>query len=246
MEFAEALAVAAALAAVAAGYAAVGHAGASGYAAVFAFAGLAPATAKPTALFLNLLVAALGTWRFRAGFSWRRWWALAAGGVPAAWWTSQWPVPKEVFQGLLGFGLWLAAWRILLAPKTRAVRPLAWPAGLMLGTLAGMLGGLSGTGGGIYLTPMLLLGGWMEVRGAAALTAPFILVVSASGLAGTFGKGPAPAAWWPRWLAAVGIGGALGAELGSRRLAPKPLRWVLGGVLVFAGGELLARAARLR
>ncbi len=243
----EAWALAAAVAAVACGYAAVGHAGASGYAAVFAFAALAPAVAKPTSLLLNLLVAALGTWRFRARFEFRRWWPLAAGGIPMSWWAGQWPLSREALLGLIGAALWLAAWRIVAAPRAEApLRQLSTGAGLALGAGAGILAGLSGTGGGIFLTPLLLLGGWLEVRGAAALTAPFIFVVSAAGLAGVWQAGGRPSPWWPLWLAAAGIGGAVGAELGARRLGGPALRRVLALVLALAGSELLARAARLR
>jgi len=233
----------AAVAIVAFLYASVGHAGASGYIAVMTLAGLAATVVRPTALVLNLAVASLATWQFvRAGhFSWRLFWPFAVLAVPGAYLGGQIHLPTEIFRWLVGVVLLLSAVRLLLpAPPMVATQPPHLAVALPVGGLLGVLAGLTGTGGGIFLTPLLLLMGWAEAKPAAAVSALFILLNSAAGLAGTFASTAnlVPGLVLPLVAAAV-AGGGLGSWCGSRRFPHQVIRRMLGVVLLIAGTKLL-------
>lgn len=230
--------------AVAVLYSSVGHAGASGYIALMTLLSLAPAVIRPTALALNILVASIAAWHFaRAGhFRWRLFWPFAVLAVPAAYLGGAIVLPARVFNGLLGIVLLCSAvhfFRSARAATDDAARLPPLPAALAAGAAIGLVAGLTGTGGAIFLTPLLLLMGWAPTKQAAAVSAPFVLVNSVAGLLG-FLSGPAP---WPTgtaWLLlAAGIGGTLGSRLGSRRLAAAAIKRFLAAVLVIAGTKLL-------
>jgi hypothetical protein len=238
----ESLALALAVLVVSLLYSAVGHAGASGYIAVMSLAGLAPEEIRPTALLLNVLVASLGSVQFwRAGhFSWPRFWPFALAAVPMAFLGGSLALPARAFQIAVGAALLLAAGWLLFKPDVRfdpvlPRRPVALGAGAAIGLFAG----LTGTGGGIFLTPLLLVRRWAPARTAAAVTAPFVLVNSVAGLAGNLSvTRELPGVALPL-AAAVAVGGFTGSWLGSRRL---PQRWIerlLALVLVVAGGKLV-------
>jgi len=227
---------------IAALYAAVGHGGASGYLAVMALAGVAPAVMKPTALALNLVVSLLGAvWFFRAGhFAWRLFWPFAAVSVPFAFLGGRLDVPPGVFRGLVAAALVFAALRLLLpAPATTELRrpPVAFV--VLAGAAIGLLSGLIGVGGGIFLTPLLLLLRWAEPKTAAAVSAPFIFVNSAAGLAGHVASLRNLPAAWP-WLALAAVaGGMIGARWGSRVAPAVRLRPALALVLTLAAVKLV-------
>lgn len=224
-------------------YASVGHAGASGYIAVMALAGMAPAEIRPTALLLNIAVASIGTWQFsRAGhFSFRRFWPFALLAVPASFVGGYLNLPTAVFKILVGVVLLGSAIRLVETPRDNAPATKQVPIaiGLVVGAVLGLLAGLTGTGGGIFLTPLLLFAGWADPKQAAGVSAPFILLNSAAGLAGnlvtTRHLDPVAA---PLLVAAV-LGGFLGSYLGSRRLPVHAIRRVLAAVLVVAGVKLI-------
>lgn len=223
-------------------YSSVGHAGASGYIAVMALLGLAPATIKPVALTLNILVAAIGSWQFwRAGhFSGRLFWPFALLALPMAFAGGYLNLPSAIFKPLLGAVLLYSALHLLLRPPPEA-ETHAPPRGAALaaGGGIGLLSGLTGTGGGIFLTPLLLLMRWAPAREAAAVSAVFILINSSAGLLGHLsGNGHYPA-FAPALLLAAGAGGTLGAWLGSRRLPPLAIKRALALVLVIAGLKLV-------
>src|SRR5450759_1215575 len=170
-------------------YSSVGHAGASGYIAVMALCGLSANFIRPTALVLNILVASIGAWQFwRAGhFSWRLFWPFALLSVPAAFLGGYINLPTHVFKAAVGLVLWFSAARFLLRPGADdVVREPSRPAAISIGAGLGLLSGLTGTGGGIFLTPLLLLMRWARTKTAAAVSALFILANSASGLLGNF------------------------------------------------------------
>lgn len=224
-------------------YASVGHAGASGYIAVMALAGLAPAQIKPTALVLNILVACLGSWNFwRAGhFSWRLFWPFAALSVPMAFLGGYLALPSHVFKLLIGIVLLLSAAHFFWRPHVDEVRvEPSVPVSLAAGGVLGLFAGLTGTGGGIFLTPLLLVMRWAKTKSASAVSVVFILVNSIAGLIGHASNAQAiPPVAAPLAVAAV-VGGGAGAWLGSRRFPPATVKRLLATVLVIAGLKLVA------
>jgi uncharacterized protein len=223
-------------------YSSVGHAGASGYIAVMSLFSLAPSVIKPTALLLNLLVASIGAWQFwRAGhFSWRLFWPFALLSVPLAFLGGLFNLPAHIFKIIVGVVLWLSAARFLLNPSPDEVlREPARPAALAFGAGLGLLSGLTGVGGGIFLTPLLLLMRWARTKTAAAVSALFILVNSASGLSGNI----ASTRHVPRvalvLAVTVIIGGSAGSYLGSRRFQHTVIKRLLAVVLLIAGAKLI-------
>jgi hypothetical protein len=238
-----AAALAALMLAAAVLYSMVGHAGASGYLAVMALFGLAPAVMRPTALTLNLCVAAVATATFaRAGcFRWPLFWPFALASVPCAYLGGMLHLPAAAYRGALGVVLLFSAVRLLL-PDPRAdgpARPLPVWLGLLLGAVLGLLSGLTGVGGGIFLSPLLLFARLASPRETAGVSAPFILVNSAAGLlGGRAGLVHLPPAW-PWWALAVLVGGVVGARIGARRLGAPAIRRVLAVVLAVAAGKML-------
>jgi len=237
-----------AMALVAFVYASVGHAGATGYIAVLVLAGWTPALIKPAALVLNALVAGLGCWNFlRAGhFPARRFAALYLLAVPMAFAGGWLQLPGGWFERLVGVVLWGSAWRLGRAcADPPALRRAPLPALLGVGGALGLLAGLTGTGGGVFLTPWLLMARWCGTRQAAAVSVLFILLNSLAGLAGLLWARPlalAPLLSQPllAWsLPAVLLAGAVGSRLGSRHWPVAWIRRVLALVLFLAGARLL-------
>lgn len=225
-------------------YSSVGHGGASGYLAVMAFLAVAPEVTRPTALLLNLFVATIGTIQFwRAGyFSWRLFLPFAAGSIPMALVGGMIHLPTEVYKIVLGGVLCLAAVRLAIHLKSDdQVNDPPLIACLLIGGLIGLLSGMVGVGGGIFLTPILLLMHWSEARVAAGVSVLFILVNSIAGLVGQFVKGSLnglpPEIW--AWIGVAVVGGLIGSTLGSKRLTSMTLRRVLAVVLLFAGIKLI-------
>jgi pullulanase-type alpha-1,6-glucosidase len=229
-------------------YSMVGHAGASGYIAVMSLLSLVPEFIKPAALALNVLVATIAAVQFaRAGhFSWPLFWPFALLAGPMAFVGGAIQLPSAVFKPLVGAVLLFSAVRLVMATVIEATpRPVPRAAALAVGAGFGLLSGLTGTGGGIFLTPLLLLMGWARAKSAAAVSALFILLNSATGLAGhLWAAGAMPVGIVPL-LAAAGLGGAIGSTLGSRRLAPQALRRFLALVLLIAGVKLVMAAPAL-
>jgi len=229
-------------------YSSVGHAGASGYLAAMALLSVEPAVMKPTALCLNILVASIATYQFaRAGcFSWRLFWPFAVASVPAAYIGGAIVLPGGFYRPLVGALLLLAAVRLLFAKPPAAdaqIKPPHLVLCLMAGAGIGLLSGLTGTGGGIFLSPLLLLMGWAETKQTSGVSAAFILVNSVAGLAGLLSSWvPLPSAI-PLWAVAAVTGGLVGSHYGSRRLQSVALRRVLALVLVVAGLKLVTVAA---
>jgi uncharacterized protein len=224
-------------------YASVGHAGASGYIAVMSLLALAPAVIKPTALALNVLVATVAFVQFaRAGhFRWALFWPFALLAPPLAFVGGWLQLPTRAFQLLIGAVLLYSAAQLIFKPAAK--RDIQSPSILVAvcaGAVIGLLSGLTGTGGGIFLTPLLLLMGWAAPKHAAAVSALFILVNSAAGLAGWLGSGqPWPALPWWMLLLPAAPSGAIGATLGSRYFEPVWIKRLLAAVLVIAGLKLL-------
>ena len=227
-------------------YASVGHGGASAYIAAMAIAGIAPAEMRPIALQLNVLVSAIAAVKFyRAGhFRWRLFWPFAAVSIPAAYLGGAITLPGTAYKVLVGVVLLYAAWQLWWSARAgeelRPVRQVPVPLAMAIGAVLGVLSGLTGVGGGIFLSPLLLLFGWAGTKQTSAVAAPFILVNSLAALAAGFVRNPAlppDYAWW--LMAAVLLGGWTGAEYGSRRFANPLIRRVLAVVLAIAGGKMV-------
>jgi len=205
---------------------------------------VAPEVTRPTALVLNLFVASIGTYQFwRAGyFSWRIFWPFALTSIPFAFIGGMIHLPTQIYKIVLGVVLMLAALRLAwrLAPTDNIKEPRLLIA-LAMGAFIGLLSGLVGVGGGIFLTPVLLLMSWSETKTAAGVSAMFILVNSMAGLFGQYSKGALdvlPTEVWI-WIAAAVVGGMLGSTLGAKRFDSLTLRRVLAVVLLFAGAKLI-------
>ena len=223
-------------------YSSVGHGGASGYLAVMAFLAVAPEVTRPTALVLNLFVASIGAFHFyRAGhFSWSVFWPFAAASIPFAFLGGMIKLPTSAYKILLGLVLLFAAFRLAWSFSRDVVPepPKIWIA-LVCGAVMGLLSGLVGVGGGIFLTPLLLLMNWSETKTAAGVSALFILVNSASGLLGNYQQlSVLPSNVW-FWIAAAVAGGVIGSQLGAKRFDSLALRRVLATVLLFAAVKLI-------
>jgi uncharacterized membrane protein YfcA len=223
-------------------YGAVGHGGASGYLAIMALAGVAPAVMKPTALTLNLAVSLIGTLLFfRAGhFAWRLFWPFAVTSIPCAYLGGHLDLSTHLFKILLALALGFAAVRLLLpTPKTDVIRPAPMHWVLFAGAIMGLASGLIGVGGGIFLTPLLLFTKWATPKTAAAVSAPFIFVNSAAGLAGHSASLNHLPTEWPLLAATVVAGGLIGAHWGSGSARAAQLRPALALVLAVACVKLL-------
>ena len=231
---------------VAALYASVGHAGATGYLAIMALAGVAPTTIRPTALVLNLVVGGIVTLRFAAArqIDVRTLAPLIVTSIPAAAIGATVNLPAVLYRPLVAVILLVASARLagLLQAANGAapvVRPMPIAAALAAGAALGLLAGLTGTGGGVVLTPALILAGWSTTRQAAGLSGAFIVVNSAAGiLAAPSALSALPSAL-PLGLVSVALGGSIGAELGARRLPTESIRRLLALVLLIAAGKIL-------
>ena len=225
-------------------YASVGHGGASSYLAVMGLFSLAPSVMKPTALALNILVSAIATFKFyRAGLSsWRLFWPFAAASIPAAFVGGATMLPARSYKFVVGVVLLYAAvsmFRSALRPLDRETHaPSLWAA-IAAGAAIGFLSGLTGVGGGIFLSPLILYMGWAETRVTSGVAAPFILVNSIAGLLGHFSGMAQLPPNIPIWGAAAVLGGWIGASYGSKRAPAPVLRQLLSLVLIVAGVKII-------
>ncbi|MBV9930453.1 MAG: sulfite exporter TauE/SafE family protein [Alphaproteobacteria bacterium] len=221
-------------------YGAVGFGGGSTYSALLVLAGSDYRAVPVVSLACNILVVAMGSWRFaRSGHvDWGRIWPLLALSVPLAWLGGRLVVAEALFVGLLAVSLFCAALLMLWPPRWQREGPprfaSSW-AYAMAGGGLGFLAGLVGIGGGIFLAPLLYLLRWGTPRAIAGTSAVFILANSIAGLAGQLAKDRAAAgaflaAHWPLFPAVL-AGGLIGATLGSRRLDPKYVR-ILTALLI--------------
>ncbi len=241
------IALAAAFLATALIYAIAGFGGGSTYTALLVLAGTDYRAVPILSLACNIIVVSAGTWRFaRAGhFDWRPAWPLFATSVPAAWIGGRLMVERDLFIALLAGSLLVAALVMLWEPKwKREIAPATssrWIEPVAGGSL-GLLAGIVGIGGGIFLAPLLYLLRWDAPRRIAATSAVFILVNSIAGLAGQSSKGMAAtgavlgehAILFP----AVLVGGLVGAGLGARKIDPKWVRVVTAVLILYVAVRL--------
>ena len=229
-------------------YSSVGHGGATGYLAALALLGVAPASARVAVLITNVLVASVAWWRFRqAGhFDWRVLATFAVISVPCALLGAKVQVSVQTYKLILGSVLTVAGIVLLLRARWQtddlALRKFFWPLALVIGAVLGFLAGLTGIGGGVFLSPLLYLLRWVKPKTTGGISAGFIVLNSIAGLVG---------AGWDKiahagpllWLTAPAVIGALlGTHYGARRWSSVTFSRVLACVLVFAGGKLLFEA----
>jgi uncharacterized membrane protein YfcA len=238
------LVLAALLFVVAALYSTVGHGGASGYLASMALVGMAPVDMRPTALILNVVVASVATRHFAQNghFRWREFLPVILPAAPMAFLGGTVHLAATIYRPFVGVVLLLAAIRAIVTARRPEATPRPAPLALLIlaGAAIGLLAGLTGVGGGIFLTPLLLFTGWSPTHRAAGVSAPFILVNSLAGLGGLLTSPLAFPPALPWWIVVTLVGGWLGAAAGSRRLPSAPLRRALGAVLLIAGIKLIA------
>jgi uncharacterized membrane protein YfcA len=244
MEIGMLIAIAALMAVAAALYSSVGHGGASAYLAIMALFSVAPETMRPTALALNLVVAGLGAARYwlRGQVNWKLLFAFAVTATPAAYVAGGIHLPPEYYRPLVGALLVAAAIRLFWSPKQLAWREVATPSlliALPVGAALGFLAGLTGTGGGIFLSPLIILFAWETPRHTSGVAAGFIFLNSSAGLLGNLASVRGLPAEMPWLMGAVGAGALLGTWLGVEKLPRERLLQALGLVLTLAGAKLI-------
>ncbi len=226
------------IAVVAFAYSMVGHGGASGYLALMALVGLPLIVARPSALMINLVVSAIAFAQYeRAGhFRWVLFWPFAIASVPMAWLGAQVGIDPLMYKRILAVCLLLAVVRLLgfFGTNDKVGRQVPLTAALVIGAALGFVSGLISIGGGILLSPVLLLMRWADTKVTACTSALFILVNSAAGLAGTENLALVIDAQLLTWVAVALCAGLVGAYVGARRLEQPRLRQALGVVLLFA------------
>lgn len=229
-------------------YSSVGHAGASGYLAAMALLSFAPEQMRPTALALNILVGSIGLVRFyRAGLiDYKKVLPFVLASAPCAFFAAKYPIAKEHYSLLLGLFLIFAAFAIFKTAFTLSrqegeytPRPISLPLAAIVGASIGVLSGFTGTGGAIFLTPVLLFAHWAHTREASGISVAFVFINSMTALAGLRISGATFPDALPYWLIAVAAGALIGTQLGIHRLPVRALRIGLGVVLLIAAGKLL-------
>jgi uncharacterized membrane protein YfcA len=227
-------------------YSSVGHAGASGYIAAMALFGLPPAIMRPTALTLNILVASLATYRWNGAnlVNWRALPPLVVTSIPAAFLGGTVQLPGIWYRVLVGIVLMVAAVKLFFQPREMSARSdgvaqVPWVPGMLAGGLVGLLSGLTGTGGGIFLSPLLLFFAWAATRQTSGITAPFILVNSVAGLAGNVVVLRSLPPELPYFVIAALLGAVLGIQLGTKVASIATLQRILAAVLFVAAVKFL-------
>ncbi len=228
-------------------YASIGHGGASGYLALMAIFSLAPDVMKPTALLLNLFVSLTSFVQFYRGgyFKWKLFLPFAIASVPLAFVGGLVTVDAFIYKKILGFLLLFPIARFLFNRNLQVsnIKDAHNGLSLLFGAAIGFLSGLIGIGGGIILSPILLLLKWADLKQAAAISALFIFVNSLSGLAGHLTKGITFSADMYAYVAIAFAGGICGAYFGAMRFKQTILKYLLALVLLVATYKLLFTTA---
>ena len=228
-------------------YSSVGHGGASGYLALMALFSITPEVMKPTALLLNLFVSLTSFIQFYRGkhFNWKIFLPFAITSVPMAFVGGLISVDDNVYKKILGLLLIVPIVRFLFFAniKVEEIRKSNFILSLIIGAAIGFLSGLIGIGGGIILSPVLLLLKWTDMKQTAAISAIFIFVNSLSGLAGQLQKGINFSTDMYAYVAVAFVGGLCGAYFGSLKLNQNFLKYLLAIVLIIASYKLLFTSA---
>ncbi len=241
-----------ALGIIAAAYAAVGQAGATGYIAAMGIVGFTPDVIRPVALALNTLVAAIGTAHFaRAGHvTWRGIYPFILLGLPFSVLGGATHLPASIYHPVVGTLLIVAAWRMLKSARSAAatdeLAPLHPPLlpSIIAGAVIGFVAGVTGIGGGIFIAPLVLTFHWLNTKHAAGLSAIFNLLNSAAALGGLWSTSLVLPSELRFWLTAVAIGAIVGSWLGVKHLPSAILRYILSALLLVGGLWMLLNVNR--
>ncbi|SMO90291.1 hypothetical protein SAMN06265379_11358 [Saccharicrinis carchari] len=223
-------------------YSSVGHGGASGYLAIMALFAVEPEYMRASALTLNLFVAGISFYYFYKGgyFRLKLLLPFIVLSIPLSFIGARVDVEPKTYQIILGLFLLIAVARMLFFGKPeKAAKPMNLPMALFFGAVLGFFSGMIGIGGGIILSPLLLLMGWASIKETAAISAVFIFLNSASGILGVLSKGFEPIGSIYILIVIGIVGSMLGSSLGQKRMAPVQLMYVLSFVLLFAGIKLI-------
>lgn len=228
-------------------YASVGHGGASGYLALMALYGVAPQEMKPTALFLNLFVSLTSFIQYYRGNHFKKeiFIPIALASIPFAFLGGMLSIDDHLYKKILGILLLLPIVRFFFFKNVeddRLVPPVKWIS-IFLGAIIGLLSGMIGIGGGIILSPILILLLWTNQKQTAAISAAFIFVNSLAGLGGMLTQGITLTSNMILYIVVAFSGGLLGAYLGSKKFNQDVLKYVLATVLLVAAYKLLFTSA---
>lgn len=219
-------------------YSSVGHGGASGYLALMALFSFAPETMKPTALLLNLFVAGISFYYYykEGFFNKKLFFAFAMTSIPFAFLGGTIEIDASIYKKILAVLLIFAILKMLnvFGKEKDTIKDIKLWQGLIVGGIIGFFSGLIGIGGGIILTPIILLLHWGKMKEAAAVSALFIWVNSASGLIGQLSSGVVLEKESFLLVAIALIGGIFGGYYGSKKINNKKLRYILAFVLTIA------------
>jgi len=224
-------------------YTSVGHAGASAYIAIMTVFDLPPIVIKPTALTLNILVSSYTSFRYiRSNFFKKSLFIyLILGSVPAAFVGGHINLPSRIYKPIIGVLLVISGIRFLIQSlqvdqQKKDVKPSL---AIAIGTSIGLLSGITGTGGGIFLSPLIIWLGWVSVKEASGTVAAFIFVNSIAGLLGNLQSTKSLPTELPIFLVAVLIGAFIGTRLGISIFSSKGIKRALGFVLLIAGAKFI-------
>jgi uncharacterized membrane protein YfcA len=224
-------------------YASVGHGGASGYLALMAIFAISPTVMKPTALLLNLFVSSTSFIQFYRGghFKWKTFWPFALASIPLSFLGGMMAIESSIYKKILGALLLIPVARFFFFNNTdpKDFKPANIPLSLLIGGIIGLLSGMIGIGGGIILSPVLLLLKWTDQKQTAAISAAFIFVNSVAGLGGQLIKGFEFNNHMLGYVAVAFVGGICGAYFGALKFKQTILKNVLACVLALAAYKLL-------
>ncbi|NVO03140.1 MAG: sulfite exporter TauE/SafE family protein [Bacteroidetes bacterium] len=224
-------------------YSSVGHGGASGYLALMAFFSIAPEYMKSSALLMNLFVSAIAFFSYyQSGyFRWKIFLPFAISSMPMAFFGAKLIIDPQIYKFILGILLLIGAGRILYKPKEMyEIKKSSFLLSLAIGAVMGFFSGMIGIGGGIILSPLLLMLKWTNVKETAAISALFIFVNSATGLAGTWKDGFVLPNEIILWITAGIIGGLAGSYMGSKKFSFVWTKYILAVVLIMASIKLFS------
>lgn len=224
-------------------YSSVGHGGASGYLALMALFGMAPVTMKTSALIMNICVSLISFIHYYRNdyFKWKIFLPFAVASIPASFLGALITVDADMYKKVLGALLIFPVLRLMgvFGKENEEIRPMNHVLAVLLGVGIGFLSGMIGIGGGIILSPLILLFHWANMKETAAISALFIFVNSVSALGGLCMKGLTIDTSVYLWIAITLTGGFVGAYFGSKKMNNPVLKKILAGVLFLASIKLL-------